>query len=130
GGLQEHAVAADERGDRHAGRDREREVPRSDDGADAARLVGVDVALAGWLEQRRAGAEPQRLASVVLAEVDRLADVRVGFRDRLAGFEDLERRELAAPSSHERRGAEEDGGPLAPRRRTPGGERARRDVDC
>ena len=44
------------------------------------------------------GAEAQRLAAVVLAEVDRLAHVGVGFGDRLAGLEDLERGQLGAPS--------------------------------
>ena len=53
-------------------------------------------------------AEPECLPSVVLAEVDRLAHVGVGLGDRLAGFEDLERRELDAPRAQDRGRAEED----------------------
>ena len=54
GGLQDDGVAGRERRGGHAHRDREREVPRRDDRADAARRVAQLVALAGHLQQRRA----------------------------------------------------------------------------
>ena len=52
------------------------------------------VVLAGHLLDVRAARELERLARVVLAEVDRLAHVRVGLRPRLARLDDLERGEL------------------------------------
>ena len=83
--LEEHRVAGDQRGGDHAGGDREREVPRRDHHADPARLVGVRVGShpATWPTRAPRG-EAERLASVVLAEVDRLAHVGVGLGDRLA----------------------------------------------
>src|SRR5207244_9977047 len=60
---------------------------------------------------------------ILLAEIDRLAHVGVGLRDRLPGLEHLERGQLGAPAPHERRRAEEDGGAAGPRRRAPGGDR-------
>ena len=56
------------------------------------------VVLARHLLDVRAAREPERLARVVLAEVDRLAHVGVGLRPRLAGLEDLERGELVPPA--------------------------------
>ena len=44
--------------------------------------VAQRVALAGHLHERRAAVELDRPARVVLEEVDRLADVRVGLRAR------------------------------------------------
>src|SRR5439155_26324590 len=101
--------------------DGEREVPWRDDAAHAPGLVAVDVRLARRREDRRAGTEAQGLAAVVLAEVDRLAHVGVGLRDRLPGLEHLERGQLGAPAPHDRRRPEEDGGPAGPRRGAPGG---------
>ncbi len=83
GGLEDDRVAGGQSSRRHSGRDREREVPGRDDRNHAARPVRHRVALAGDLRQRRAVAEPDGLARVVLAEVDRLADVRVGLGPRL-----------------------------------------------
>src|SRR5262249_60400191 len=88
-GLEEDAVAGHEGGGDHACRNREREVPRRDDRADAAWLVAEGVRLAGSLVERRAGSEPDRLPAVVLAEVHRLAAVGSGLARRLAGLEHL-----------------------------------------
>src|SRR5438046_2220643 len=109
GRLEDDAVPRDERGRHHAGRDREREVPRCDDRADATRLVAVDVRLAGALADRYARTEPQRLAPVVLAVVDRLADVGVGLGKRLARLEHLEGCEGAAASVGGRSGTSDTG---------------------
>ena len=51
GGLEHDAVAGREAGGDHPGGDREREVPRADDGDDAARGVAERVALAGQLDE-------------------------------------------------------------------------------
>ena len=77
------------------------------------------VRLAGRLEQRCARAELDRAPAVVLAEVDRLAHVGVGFGERLAGFEHAQRRELVAAPAHQVGGAEQHRGALAPRGRAP-----------
>ena len=58
GGLEDHRVAGRQPGGDHPERDRDREVPRRDDGHDAARGPAQLVALAGQLDQvgaRRAG---------------------------------------------------------------------------
>ena len=57
GGLQHDRVAGDDRGGRHAGQDREREVPRRDHDADAERDVLELVSLAG-IRASAAGARP------------------------------------------------------------------------
>src|SRR5436190_1806055 len=105
------------------GRDREREVPWRDDRADATRLVAVDVRLAGALADRYARTEPQRLAPVVLAVVDRLADVGVGLGKRLARLEHLERREGGPAATKDGGRAKERRGAIAARRGAPAGER-------
>ena len=122
-GLTITGVAGDERGARHAGEDREREVPGGDDDGDAARLVEVDVVLAGDVAHAPRPVEAQHLAPVVLEEVDRLVDVAVGLAPRLAGLEGHEGGELEDLLAHERGGAEEHGGALPRRRVAPGRER-------
>ena len=52
--------------------------------------------------------EPQHLAAVVLAVVDGLADVAVGFGPRFARLEHLERGEVEAALAHVPGGIEED----------------------
>ena len=88
----------------HPERDRDREVPGRDDGDDAARRPAQLVALAGQLDQL-AGAlgELDRLARVVLEEVDRLAHVGVRLAPRLGGLAHLERRDLQPPLAQPRR---------------------------
>ena len=125
-GLEHDAVPGDERRRHHAGRDRERKVPRRDDDPDPARLITIRVRLAGRREHAGAATETKRLARVVLAEVDRLADVRVRLGLRLPRLEHLERRQLGAARAQDRRGADEDGRPLAPRNGRPGRRRCTR----
>ena len=71
------------------------------------------------MEERRAGSEPDRLAAIVLAEVDRLADVGVGLLLGLASLEDLERGERRAPPTHDRGRPEEDSSAILPAGRPP-----------
>ena len=102
------------------GRDREREVPRRDDDADAARLVPVACFARPAVAARGAPSpSSERAPAVVLAEVDRLAHVGVGFGQRLARLEHAQRRELVAAAAHEVGGAEQHRGAVAPRRRPP-----------
>ena len=107
--LHDHGVAGDEGRAGHAGEDGEREVPRGDHEGDAARLVEVDVVLAGRVAHAPGRAQAQHLAPVVLEEVDRLVHVAVGLAPRLARLEGHERRELHGLGAHELGGAEEHG---------------------
>ena len=110
GGLEHDAVAGRQAGGDHPGGDREREVPRADDGDDAARGVAQRVALAGELDEPVAGLERDRLLRVVLEEVDRLADVAVGLRPRLRALADGQRGERRAAAAQLAGGAREDRG--------------------
>ena len=92
GRLEHHGVAGGQRRGRHAAGDREREVPRRDHRRHAARLVGHRVALAGHLHQLGALLELDRLACVVLEEVDRLAHVGVGLGPGLCALAHLQAR--------------------------------------
>ena len=47
GGFDDGGVAGDQRGDGHAGADRERKIPRGDDRGHAARFVEDEVGFAG-----------------------------------------------------------------------------------
>lgn len=61
GGLHDDGVAGDQRRGGHAGEDRQREVPRRDHDAHAAREVPGDILLAGDVDGRgaRRGARPR-----------------------------------------------------------------------
>ena len=85
-----------------------------DDRHHAARPVRHRVALAGDLRQRCALAEPDSLARVVLAEVDRLADVRVRLGPRLRALPHGEGGESESPVAQDRSRLHEDfGAPLS-----------------
>ena len=109
GGLEDHGVAGRQAGGGHPERDREREVPRRDDGHDPAGVPAQLVALAGRLEQGSALREVDRPARVVLEEVDRLADVAVGLRPRLGALAHGERRGLEPPLAQPLRRADQRG---------------------
>ena len=103
----------------HPERDREREVPRRDDGDDPARAVAHRVALARHLQQRGALRDVERAAGVVLEEVDRLADVRVGLGPRLRALAHGQRGRLQAPLAQPLRGPQQRVRALLGRRRGP-----------
>ena len=122
GGLEHDAVAGRQPGRDHPGGDRQREVPRADDGDDAARRVAQRVALARQLDEPVRALERDRLLRVVLEEVDRLADVGVGLRPGLGALAHRERRERRAAPAQLAGGAREDRGAgvsaaILPRRR-------------
>ncbi len=123
GRLDDHRVAGDQRRAGHAGEDRERKVPRRDDECDAARLIEVDVVLAGHVAHAPGLAQAQHLAPVVLEEVDRLVDVPVRLAARLAGLERHERGELERLGAHELGRPEQHGRALLGRRVAPRRER-------
>jgi hypothetical protein len=128
--LRHDRVAGGQRGGGHAERDGDREVPRGDDRADAARDVGQLVALAGRLQQRRAVLlQVDGGAGVVLEEVDRLADVGVGLRPGLGALAYGQRREPRPVGAQDRRGAHEDLRPPGDRRLAPAAERRLGELD-
>src|SRR5215210_6168982 len=97
GRLEHDRVAGRQAGGDHPERDRQREVPRRDDRDDPARAVGHRVALARHLQERGALGDVERAAGVVLEEVDRLADVRVGLRPWLRALAHRQRGRLQPP---------------------------------
>ena len=130
-GFRITGLPATRRGDGHAGRDGEREVPRGDHHRDALALVGERFASPGGdCTRSAAGVEPQHLAAVVLAEVDGLADVGVGLVPRLAASNTSRRRARRAAATHPRGARNRTRGPLgggrAPPRPPPPRPRRRR----
>ena len=99
GGFHDDGVARHDRGGRHAGQNRQREIPRSDDGGDSARLEEVRVLFASQIDLARSE-QILGLQCVVLAEVDCLSDVCVGFDPRFATLVNLPRGEFEASLSH------------------------------
>ena len=95
-GLSSTALPGDERGGGHAAEDREREIPRGDDGAEAAALVGEGVVFAGEMALRSRAEFDERLAGVVAAEIDGLGDVGIGFAPGLGLLVDFHRGEAEA----------------------------------
>ena len=77
----------------------------------------------------RAPVELDRPSRVVLEEVDRLADVRVGLRPRLAALADGERGELGAADAQVAGGAHEGARALLGGRARPGAQRVARGGD-
>ena len=121
GRLEDHGVAGDQRGHGHAGRDRQGEVPGGDDRGHTLALVDEPVGLPrrGLHEVGGRAVEAQHLPPVVLAEVDRLADVGVGLVPGLAGLEALEGGDLVTAAPHPVGGPEQHGRPLPGRRPAP-----------
>src|SRR5271156_845338 len=90
-GLEHHGVSADNRSHRHSGHDGAGKIPRRNHGAHSERNIGQRVALARQLDGRFGLSEAQSLAGVVLAEVDRLRDIGIGFEPVLGNFKDKPR---------------------------------------
>ena len=84
--LDDDRAAGGERGERAAGGDRDREVPRRRDDGQAGRLE------AGVVD----AGQVVRALGVVVREVDRLADLGVAFGEGLAGFGDHDLEKLRA----------------------------------
>ena len=131
GRLGDHAVTGRERGADLADEDREREIPRRDADERAAAAIGQLVGFPGgsghWSGLERAA----QLASVIAAEIGRLADLRDRILERLAGLALQQRDEARPPGLQRVRGLLEHCGPAfarrcRPRRKAGGGRRHRR----
>ena len=118
--LQDDGVAADDRGDGHAGHDGAGEIPGRNHGADAERNVGQRVALARQLHRRFGFREAQSFAGVELAEIDGLGDIGVGLAPVLADFKNQPRHVFHFALAHQVGGAEQQAGALFDRSVVPG----------
>ena len=97
--LDDHGIPRHQCRGRHTRQDCQREIPRGDHGDNAARTVEVAVFFSGKIEMLRV-IELHHLLGVVHAEIDRFADVRIGFGPRLAAFEDLPGGEFKSTFAH------------------------------
>ncbi len=88
GRLHHDRVAGRQSGGRHAGEDRQREIPGGNDGGDAARAVGVDVLFAGPVGAVSLD-QLADLVGVIHAEIDRFRHVGIGLGPRLAALVDF-----------------------------------------
>ncbi len=124
-GLATTRVAGGERGAHLAEEDREREVPRRDAGEHAAAVQLDLVALAGRAGQRhRPGEIGAGAHGVVAQEIDRLAQLRDGVGDGLAGFADAEGEHIGLRAFQQIGGALQARGAVARGRHRPVFERA------
>ena len=98
--LDDDGVARHERSNGHAAANRKREVPRSDDRSNTARLIPLFVEFADKLAESLGGKEFGAFTRVVLAEVNRFADIRVCFAPHFARLFHDDRRQLIATRAH------------------------------
>ena len=110
--LQNHRVPADDRRRRHPRHNRKRKVPWRNHRADAQRYVTKLVTFSGKLNRCRRSIEPQRLASIELQKVDRLAHIRIGLAPVLADLIGQPRAELELPLANQRRRPKQQPGAL------------------
>ena len=118
--LQDDGVAADDRGQRHAGHDGAREIPRRNDRAHAQRNVHQRIVLSRQLDWRLRLGKAQGFARVELAEVNGLGDVGVGLGPVLADFEDQPCHVFHLALPHQVADAKDEAGALLDRSAAPG----------
>ena len=119
GWLQDDRVARDDRSQRHARHDGRRKIPRRNHRADAQWNVKQAIALPGRLHWQFRFREAQRLAAVVLAEIDGFGDVAISFRPVLADFENHPRGKLKLALAQQVADAEQQASALLDRSAAP-----------
>ena len=102
GRLHDHGVAGDQRRETIPAEDRHREIPRRNDQRHAARPVMLIAFFAEHVLRQIRPANDPHLLPVEEEEIDRLADVAVGFGPRLADFVNFECGELEPTAIHDR----------------------------
>ena len=107
-GLRDHGVAGCKRRRNLPREDRQREVPGADAGEDAAAVQLERIALASGARQQHRSEIGARAHRVVAAEVDRLAHLRDGVRNRPTALADDQRHKLGKPRLEEIADAGED----------------------
>ena len=130
GGLHNDRVPGHQGRGGHAGENRQGEVPGRDHHRHSARLVQVEVDLAGQVIKLTSGCKPQHVTAIIDQVVDRFANIRVGFAPGLPSLNHLPRGQLGPVGAHRGGGAEEEVCPLCGRRRTPGWQRLQRGRDA
>ena len=98
--LDDDGVARHECSNGHAAANRKREVPRSDDRSNTARLIPLFVEFADKLAESLGFEELRTFARVVLAEINRFADIGVRFAPHFARLFHDDRREFIATRAH------------------------------
>src|SRR5712671_1130810 len=98
GWFHDHGVPSNNSGRRHAAENRDRKIPRRDYEGDATRPVMMITFFAWHLLREFWASESAHLLRVERAKIDCFADIAVGFRPRLADFENFYCREFVAPA--------------------------------
>ena len=117
--FHDNGITSDERRGGHARHDGEWEIPRRNDDADAQGQVDHLVFFAGHLNHGIGVSEALHLAGVVFGEVDRFADIGIGFGPGLAGLIYQPGIELELALAYDGGGAEQHRDPLMGRRGAP-----------
>ncbi len=112
GRFEDDAIAGDDRGRYHSGRNRQRKVPRGYGQAHPARLIRVQIPLAGVVPQPLRNGQPNHLTGVIAEEIDRLRDVGIRLSPGLADLIYFPCRHLITPIRHFLCGLKEYGGPI------------------
>src|SRR4029077_6775647 len=97
GWFHDHGVSSNNSGRRHPAENRDRKIPRRDYEGHAARPVMMVTFFARHLLCEFWTPESPHLLRVEPAEIDRFADIAVGFRPCLADLENFYCRQLVAP---------------------------------
>ena len=125
-GFHRHGVASHQRGNGHAAANSQRKIPRTNDGAHAARLIGDFIQFAHKTAQSGAVKQASGLARVVLAEINRFANVAVGFAPCFASLANNHAAQFVAASAHGGRGLHQSFRALSEWPVTPRGIRRRK----
>src|SRR6266480_638251 len=119
GWFHDHGVPGNNSSRRHAAENRDRKVPRRDYEGDATRPVMMIAFFARHLLRKLGASESPHLLGVEGAEVDRFADIAVGFGPWLSDFENFYCREFVAPAFQDIGRAFQQLRPLLERRPSP-----------
>ena len=128
-GFHRHGVASHQRGNGHATANSQRKIPRTNDGAHAARLIGDFIQFAHEFAKSGAVKQASGLSRVVLAEINRLANVAVGFAPGFASLANNYAAQFVAASAHGGRGLHQSVGALCEWPVTPRGIRRRKQAN-
>ena len=124
-----HGVASHQRGNGHATANGQRKIPRTNDGAHAARLIGDFIQFAHEFAKSGAVKQAGGLSRVVLAEINRLANVAVRFAPGFASLANNYAAQFVAASAHGGRGLHQSVGALCEWPVTPRGIRRRKQAN-
>ena len=128
--LEDHGVAADQRGKQLPGRDRQRKIPRRDQRAHADRRAHGHGELIGQFRRRGFTEQAPAFAGHIESAVDPFLHVAAGFFEHLAHFAGLDARELFFIFAQKLADTIEQFTTLWRRHQTPTGKGIFRGLDC